>query len=142
MRKANFAFLAATILIALVAAPVYAQSIRLTANIPFDFIVGSTTMPAGEYTIDNMLGRKVAHVYNQESGENVAALFHPATLPRGVGEGQASLIFHRYDNTYFLSKVRDGSTEGLLPITNKERELEKNAALYMPDEKLVVLAQR
>jgi len=144
MRKANFAFLAVTILIALVAAPVYAQSFRLTAKIPFDFVVGKTTMPAGDYSIDTMMGQGVAHLYNQESGKSVVALFEPASLPNGVGNGQSSLTFHRYDKTYFLSEVRDGfvSTECLLPITNKELTLEKNAALHMPDEKPIVLAQR
>jgi hypothetical protein len=35
----------------LLAAPVSAQTITVKASVPFDFVVGARTMPAGEYVV-------------------------------------------------------------------------------------------
>jgi len=46
---------ASAMLLALAAASVYAQSpIALRVDIPFEFAIGNTTMPAGEYSISGV----------------------------------------------------------------------------------------
>ena len=142
--KKNLALLGVTVLVALAAVPVFAQTFTVRANIPFDFIVGSTTMPAGEYRFDTLSHQGAGHIQSVDLHRDVVVTFEPATLPVGSNMAPVSLIFNRYDNTYFLSEVRDGyaAADCLIPPTKKELMLEKSASLHKPDEQVVVLARR
>lgn len=144
MKKTSFLILALTVLVALAVTSVYAQTFTIRATVPFDFYVGSSVMPAGEYTFDTLLGRGLGRMWSEDLHRSVAVVFQPTMLPVGSDKGSASLIFHRYDKTYFLSEVRDGfvSADCLMPATNKELTLQKSASLHTPDEKVVVLAKR
>src|SRR5512141_1980169 len=144
MKKTSFAVLALTVLVALAATSVYAQTFSVRANIPFDFYVGSKLMPAGEYTFDTILGNGLGRIRSADLRTSMGVLFQPTTLPVGTSKETASLTFHRYDKTYFLSEVRDGyvSADCLIPTTNIESTLRKTASLHAPDEKVVVLAKR
>ena len=144
MKKTHFAVLALTALMALAAISVYAQTFTVRANIPFDFYIGSSVMPAGEYTFDTMLGNGLGRIWSADLHRSVGLLFQPSMLPVGSSKETASLIFHRYDKAYFLSEVRDGyvSADCLVPTTTKELTLQKTASLRAPDEQVVVLAKR
>ena len=101
-------------------------------------------MPAGEYTFDTLLGDGIGRLVSADRHRSVAVLFQSTMLPTGSGKGSASLTFHRYDKTYFLSEVRDGyvSADCLIPATTKELTLRRCASLHAPDEMVVVLAKR
>jgi hypothetical protein len=144
MRKMSLVVMALTVLVALAGTSVYAQTFTVRANIPFDFTIGSKVMPAGDYTFDTRMGHGIGHIRSADLHRNVALLFEPSTLPIGFDRGSASLVFHRYDKTYFLSEVRDGSiaADCVIPVTNKELALEKSASLHAPDEEVLVLARR
>ncbi|SRR5579871_4016765 len=76
-----------------------AQQPTLTANIPFDFIVGNTLMPAGEYTITSpfdevLVLRAGARSTSVESSENNAE-----------STSGDELVFDKYGNQYFLHEV-------------------------------------
>jgi hypothetical protein len=76
-----------------------AQQPGLTANIPFDFTVGNTRMPAGHYTISRpsqqflelKIGNHIASVVSSQSNEEL----NPGS----------ELVFDRYGDQYFLRKV-------------------------------------
>jgi hypothetical protein len=144
MKKTSFVVLALTVLVALAVTAVYAQTFTIRANVPFDFMVGSKVMPAGEYTFDTTMGHGVGRIWSESLHRSVAVLFQPTMLPAGSDRSTAVLVFHRYDKTYFLSEVRDGYVfaDCLIPTTDKELALEKTASLHTPDEKVVVLARR
>ena len=144
MRKTNFVVLALTVLVALTAISVYAQTFIVRANIPFDFYIGSSVMPAGEYTFDTLMGDGIGRIWSTDRHRSMAVLFQAAMLPNGSNKTSASLTFHRYDKTYFLSEVRDGyaSADCLIPTTTKELAVQKMASLRAPDEEVVVLARR
>jgi|WetSurMetagenome_2_1015567.scaffolds.fasta_scaffold892185_1 hypothetical protein len=144
MRKKSLVVLALTVLVALAATSVHAQTFTVRANIPFDFYVGSSAMPAGEYTFDTLMGHGVGHLWSADSIRNVTVLFQSTMLPTGFDGGSASLVFHRYDKTYFLSEVRNGteSADCLFPTSADELRVEKSASLRSPDEEVVVLARR
>jgi hypothetical protein len=144
MKKTSFAVLALTVLVALAATSVYAQTFTVRANIPFDFYAGSKLMPAGEYTFDTILGNGFGRIWSTDLQRSVGVLFQPTMLPVGSSKETASLSFHRYDKTYFLSEVRDGyvAADCLIPTTNSESKLRKSASLHTPDEQVVVLAKR
>jgi hypothetical protein len=76
-----------------------AQQTALKANIPFDFTVGNTWMPAGEYTITSPIqeilllrtaGHSASIVSSQDNTESSAG---------------SKLVFDRYGTQYFLHEV-------------------------------------
>ena len=52
MNKKAFGFLSISMLIGGLAVPLLAQfTMRIQANVPFEFNVGAKTLPAGEYSL-------------------------------------------------------------------------------------------
>ncbi len=125
--------------------PLIAQTMVMKANIPFDFVVGRKTLPAGEYTVSTTGGSPVLRI----QGDNVHAAAVTLTLsPRevlvaGDPARYTRLEFNRYGNQYFLSEVDDGYiASGLvLPVSRLQREASKTASLQH-QEIVAVLAQR
>lgn len=111
-----------------------AQSLayKMRANIPFDFIVAGKKMPAGEYSI----GRA-----QQDAGDDVllitslrgraSAVRSTTPIETSVPKYDAVLVFHRYQDQYFLFQVWPaGSTTGrVLSESRIERELERSLAV-------------
>lgn len=124
----------------LTAVSVCAQSERSkVTNIPFSFIVGQKTLPAGEYTIKP--NRKDSHnVWLVQSRDGrTSALF--TTMPVRASETQekTKLIFHKYGDQYFLSQIwtPGGNSGRELLMPRLERELAKNAI----ERQTIVLAK-
>ena len=78
-----------------------AQEPAMKANIPFNFTIGNTWMPAGEYTVTSPAedviqlrsadNSKIASVMSTESGE--------------ASNAGSELVFEKYGNQYFLHRV-------------------------------------
>jgi hypothetical protein len=128
-----------TLLLALTAISVSAQSQRSKiTNIPFDFIVGEKTLPAGEYTIEPHR-RDFDKVWLVQSRDGrTSAVF--TTMPVRASETQekAKFVFHKYGHQYFLSQIwTPGDATGReLLMLRLERELAKNAV----ESQTIVLA--
>jgi hypothetical protein len=76
-----------------------AQQPTLKANIPFDFTVGNTRMPAGEYTITSpmqevLVLRTAGHSASVVSTEDYAE-----------SKSGSELVFDKYGEQYFLHEV-------------------------------------
>jgi hypothetical protein len=76
-----------------------AQDVTLKANIPFDFTVGNTWMPAGEYTISTPM-RQVLQFRN---AGHVASIV--ANESYTESDSGSKLVFDKYGNQYFLHQV-------------------------------------
>ena len=109
------------------AAAVYAQNPQVEkASIPFNFILGSRTMPAGQYTVEDV--RPLLILKSADGGilnlitDSIQSLNAPTA---------GKLVFHRYGNQYFLSEVwTPGSTSGRqVSTTGRERELAAHRAV-------------
>lgn len=124
----NFTMLSLVLMVTAVS--VCAQSDRSkVTNIPFSFIVGQKTLPAGEYTVEP--NRKDSHnvwLVQRRDG-STCALF--TTMPVRASETQekTKLIFHKYGDQYFLSQIwtAGGNSGRELLMPRLERELAKNA---------------
>lgn len=119
-----------SLVLMLTAVSVCAQSERsMVTNIPFSFVVGQKTLPAGEYTFAP--NREDSHDVWLVQGRDgrTKALF--ITMPVRASETQekSKLIFHKYGDQYFLSQIwTPGSNSGReLRMPRLERELAKNA---------------
>ena len=75
------------------------QQSVIKANIPFDFTVGDTWMPAGEYTITSPF----EEVLLLRSGGHSASIV--TSKDYAESESGSKLVFDRYGNQYFLHEV-------------------------------------
>jgi hypothetical protein len=141
--KRLIGFLSVSTLAVALAAPLAAQTIRVTANVPFEFMVAGRSMPAGDYTAGSF-GSNISDAIQVSNGNtSVLALGMHSSTTAQEQTGQALMIFHRYGDQYFLSRIVDGSrNSGLeLPVSRTEKELSKTASLEK-FETISVLARR
>ncbi len=95
----------------------YAQDQRVSVNVPFAFHVGSATLPAGIYVIDSSPMRPLIGITGANPKIHTSAFV--LTDPHGV-TGRDVVVFHRYANQYFLSRiVRSGGANELSLLPDK-----------------------
>src|SRR5215469_13958893 len=111
----------------LVVSAAHAQSGAVSANIPFDFIVGKQVYPAGNYLLrpwGTVHGDIL--IQNRDESRDSRVLTEDCTK---LGEAEKTvLIFHRYGDQYFLEQVWiEGNTIGRQFRKSKiETQLAKN----------------
>ncbi|MBL8186747.1 MAG: hypothetical protein JNK38_01995 [Acidobacteria bacterium] len=129
-------FFAVGLLVMLMGVGANGQSLKLKANIPFDFTYGDVVMPAGEYDLMklNMLSAGVFQI-RDEAGKNTAVRNVMTQIARNNIPTESVLIFNRYrgsggEVSYFLSQVWvAGSDRGFEFFKHRsERELMKRMA--------------
>lgn len=137
----NRALVAATLFVfsVMVAAQAARAGEPMLVNIPFQFVAGNTTLPAGQYRIqklDNSAGVLVINCSDANASVMVA------TFPAQSNEPQteSKLIFNRYDNHYFLSQVWSaGSVRGRqLTKSPREKEITRVASIETKTEVTLV----
>jgi hypothetical protein len=83
-----------------------AQSAKMmVSQIPFEFVVGDQTLPAGEYRISSSALSSALAI---QSEKDTAIRLTNGTEPNKSNR-RAKLVFHRYGNKYFLAEVWNGS---------------------------------
>ena len=113
----------------LMAACASAQSVNVKANVPFDFVVGNATLPAGAYSIQSIndgIGSPALMIRGTEN--KVGRLVGSSTAENLEPAETSHLLFHRYGDTYFLAQIWvQGEQRGrALGMTHREAELAKN----------------
>ncbi|MBK7931536.1 MAG: hypothetical protein IPJ98_29895 [Bryobacterales bacterium] len=124
--------LTAGILAAVGCLSLHAQTIRVTATIPFEFQVGAQVMPAGDYFISH----QSTHVLQLtcQTGARKSAMVVTNASPAEPAGASSRLVFHRYGNEYFLAKVWSSPSHAAvaIPPTKRERELIASARRATP----------
>ena len=126
MKRLQFAI---PLLMTLAFSGLQAQTMDVSATIPFEFRMGRTVMAAGEYTIHHSDGLLVLR--SQDGGRAVLGLTLATDIP--TSSNAAGLLFHRYGDTYFLVKVWTpgyANARGI-PKSSLEKELARRGG---PDE--------
>jgi hypothetical protein len=105
-----------------------AQTIRVSAQIPFDFVVGEKTMSAGEYTVSSATQDGSGLLIRNAKGKDNAIRLTRETAPSKKTDSR--LVFHRYGQTYFLAEVWQGGDNNgrALSPSKAERELRRERA--------------
>ena len=140
--KKVIGYLSMAALAIVLAAPVSAQTITLKASVPFDFVVGGHTMPAGDYVVSTGVNPGVLLVRSESSG--APPTFIAANAASGpLDRDGSSLTFNRYGGDYYLAGIWDGSaaTGRSIPMSRNEQEKAKSASIGKP-EVVMVLARR
>jgi hypothetical protein len=108
--------IALTLFAGLMVPATQAQSIMLKADIPFDFVVGDKQLHAGEYQVKHM-NSGVILVQGKEAASSAIVLTTAAQDGKISDVGK--LVFNRYGDQYFLSKIWP-------PSSDTGRELRKS----------------
>jgi len=127
----GFTMLMLLVALALATAVVSANaqsSNRVLSNIPFEFIVGDKTFPAGEYTVRTANEQGNALAIQSRDGKNSAVRLSAPTEEM-KDKRYARLVFHRYGQNYFLAEVWNGESTGRKILKSKhERAAERELA--------------
>ncbi len=133
--KKQFMILFAGLLLA--AGSAFAQSTRLVADVPFDFVMGNKTFAAGEYTIKPVgINGQVLLLQNSDSKQ--IQYFTPNYCSSAQPQDETKLVFNVYGNHYFLAQIwMEGYDQGReLPMSQREKEEAQMAQVH----RVVILA--
>jgi hypothetical protein len=112
---------------------------HLVVDVPFDFMVGNTQLPAGEYSVKvSGAGQTLLMIHRTDAAESAIAATNGVEAAQPGSESK--LIFNRYGDRYFLSEVwTAGNSLGRqLPKTAREKEIAQVAKLSDQSEVILV----
>ena len=98
---------------------------KVTAQVPFGFVLGDKAVPAGELTVQSVTGSGGALLI-QNADANIGLLSTVQMDETKKPAGSCALVFHRYNNRYFLSgiKIEGSRITYRLPKSKTETELQ------------------
>lgn len=100
-RQALMILTTLSLFLMLTATSVYAQSgTVLVANIPFEFTIENKAFPAGKYIV-TYIDTKLMRIQSQDRSQSMLVF----TSPVEARNTQSKLVFHRYEDEYFLSTL-------------------------------------
>jgi hypothetical protein len=125
MKNQLFALIGLGLLMATASA--YAQTGVVKANVPFNFIVDKTQVPAGQYMIQSVGSSGTAMIIESQD-RSLVKLVLPNACESAQVQQKSKLVFHRYGDQYFLAQIwTAGNDRGReLLKTEQEREIAMN----------------
>ena len=141
MKRNVYGALMITALALIVSVPMTQAQARAKADVPFDFSLNRQMMPAGNYEISSE-GNKLLAVRNLDTMK-ACLLIESVRLQASQASEipHAKLVFHKYDDQYFLAEIWDGSDLGIqIPESKREKEMKWARNSYRPE--LVVIAMK
>jgi hypothetical protein len=76
----------------------------LVVNIPFDFVAGSMTLPAGQYSIQVASPEQTLLLIDRKNGV-ASGFMNTNPVAKTEIQTESKMIFNRYGDHYFLSEV-------------------------------------
>jgi hypothetical protein len=119
----------------LVTALAYAKTVNMKVNIPFNFVVGGTTLPSGEYRVEGLAENAISI---RKLDQTAKSLTLAVRCESSKTQEKSTLVFHRYGNRYFLAQIwMAGDNAGHeLPKSRRETEV----AMDYPAQQVVLVA--
>jgi hypothetical protein len=96
---------------------------RINATVPFDFIVGDSRLPAGDYVITEISMPGIVSIVSADAQHSAFVLTIPSSDDAAP---QPELVFERFGGQHFLARITGGGVDGrevLLTPAIMEREL-------------------
>ena len=94
----------------------------LTVNVPFEFAVGNTAMPAGEYLVKVTGPQGTLQIINRMNSATVFMTTN--TTIASEPQATSKLIFNQYGDRYFLSQVWTAGNANGRQLRKSDREKE------------------
>ncbi len=134
MKKLSRVLSMSSLFVLLAVAPALGQSRsshKIQADIPFDFMVGDTTLPAGTYTVSTS-APDVLLIRSLDGHESVLVITQ-SVQENLTPSDETKLVFTRYGDQYFLAQVWTvGEVSGLkLRKSSTESEVADNFSRQM-----------
>jgi len=96
---------------------------NLEADVPFQFHVRNTTLPAGRYMIHELEGSDLTVMQISSADGKLSALFDVESAQAKTTPEKSELIFNKYGDSYFLSELFDeGNVDGSKLMTSREEK--------------------
>jgi hypothetical protein len=135
MKKQSFLMAGFLVLSSMAATQVARAQELLVVNIPFAFVAGNATLPAGEYRIQKWDGNSPVLLI-QCSDPNESAMVITNAAEAKELQSESKLVFNRYHNRYFLSQVwTAGSVRGRQLLKSpREKEMAQVARIETKGE--------
>ncbi len=110
------------------AADAQTQGRQLSANVPFDFVVGDKAMPAGQYRIGRITREADGAIVVSSADSSSNAMRLTNVVQGEQAAKQSTLVFHRYGDKYYLAQIwTAGNQEGRELLKSKsQRTLERH----------------
>ena len=139
-KRRAFALSILFLLLTVSSVSVFAQSDRQTVvNIPFDFIVGNKAMSAGQYILERNK-RDSDTVWTITSKNTGASRKVFLTIPMRSNDTQQEtrLVFHRYENYYFLTAFWTAGDNTGRELQQSDREKNLGEKLLAQREEIIL----
>ena len=105
------------------ASGLFAQT-RASADIPFEFTVQNTALPAGTYTMSvTSPTHNVMSIQNQQTGQKILVIAPDAGGAYRRRGDKNVVVFHKSGDRYFLAAVKTDAVCTNVPTSKLEREL-------------------
>jgi hypothetical protein len=128
MKKLHLSTALVALTLLLAVGPAFSQSNLVLTQVPFDFVVGTTLFPSGEYGIrSNGMASAAFVIYGKAHSP---MFFLPNVATSNQAAKRSKLVFRKYGNRYFLHEIWiEGQTRGrAMPPSHVERELARSHA--------------
>ncbi len=109
------------------ATSMHAQDI-VRVSVPFDFSVGSQTLPNSRYAISQVSSLNAQILLVRNLDDESQAIFIQANA--GDSTGQPKLVFDRYGEKYFLVGIVTEGSSYELPHSKAEKRLSQSAEIH------------
>jgi predicted aspartyl protease len=123
MKQAKWLVMATLVVLSSMAVAQLMSNARIVTEVPFDFVIGNNTVPAGKYVVQaaTMDGRTLT-ISNRDAKVNLFSTILPAENKESAAH--YALVFKQYGNQHFLAevKVRGSKITYMLPETGAEAE--------------------
>ena len=114
------------------------------ADVPFDFVVGDKTIPAGRITAHGVSGAFQGSLTIRNLKQGDLALRNGRRVLGADRSKQGKLVFHKYGNRYFLAQICIPGYEAWEVMKSKEeRSIERDTRLvknFKPAQVVVATA--
>jgi hypothetical protein len=95
-------------------------TLKIRAEIPFDFSIGSKRLPKGEYTIESVNDTgSVLLIRDVKKGK---VINFTVVRSKMLEKPKSKLVFNRYGDQYFLARIWDGSSDTILKLNKSKAE--------------------
>jgi len=135
MKKQSFLMAGFLVLSSMAATQVARAQETLVVNIPFAFVAGNATLPAGDYRVQKWDGNSSLLLIQCSDPRESAVVITNAAQAKEV-QSESKLIFNRYGKRYFLSQVwTSGSIRGRQLLKSpREKEMAQVARIETKGE--------
>ncbi|HUO15717.1 MAG TPA: hypothetical protein VMX38_12075 [Verrucomicrobiae bacterium] len=94
----------------------------IQAHINHSFVIGNTTLPPGEYTFRMLQGTDLQAMTATSENDKTSVSFDVETAIDDHTPRHSELIFRRYGNTEFLSKIFESGSKDGAEVTETSRD--------------------